>query len=137
MAQKPKINQAFIDMFNPVETFDVMGAEIKAKALTLHDIAELQSTFPQWQTTNTTDLLNDDSFGVDALTMVIWIGTRENTPELADIEVVKQVVTAGNHLKWRPVLHHVAGLPQPTEEDDDTDLPPDPETPAKTAEKND
>ena len=133
MSKKPEVNidQSFIDMFTPVQTFTIMGAEIKARPLTLADFGELKVIYKDWQSFQIADLYNADQF--DALSTIIWIGTRDNTPEMGSKAVVDQVINLQTINEWIPVFSYISGVEIAADADDE--LPPEAETEA-TAPKN-
>ena len=135
MPNKPTANvdQNFIDMLTPVQTFEIMGAEIKARPLTIADFGELKVIFKDWQSFEIADLYNVERF--DAFSVIVWLGTREDTPEMKSKAVVDKVINLRTFQEWIPIFTHISGVDiQMT--DTDEDLPPHPETEADAAPKN-
>ena len=118
----PRIDQNFLDMMNPVETFDIMGLEVNARALTIHDFGELKTMFKSWQSLEVNELLNSD--GLQAFSAIIWLGTRKDTPELSERANVDVAVNMRTLTDWRPVITYISGVV--FQEDEDA-LPPEPE----------
>ena len=134
MKKKPEANvdQNFIDMLTPVQTFEIMGTEIKAHPLTIADFGELKVIFKDWQSFEVADLYNTDPF--EALSTIVWIGTRDNTPAMKSKAVVDKVINLQTLNKWVPVFSYISGVEVQTTNTDD-ELPPESETEA-TAPKN-
>ena len=121
------VDQNFIDMLTPVKTFEIMGAEIKARPLTIADFGELKVLFKDWQSFEIADLYNANPF--DALSTIVWIGTRDHTPEMESKAVVDKVINLQIFKEWMPVFTHISGVEIQTTDTDD-DLPPETETDA-------
>ena len=110
MKKKPEANvdQNFIDMLTPVQTFEIMGTEIKAHPLTIADFGELKVIFKDWQSFEVADLYNTDPF--EALSTIVWIGTRDNTPAMKSKAVVDKVINLQTLNKWVPVFSYISGV---------------------------
>ena len=123
--QPPRLDQNFMDMMNPVKTFDVMELKVHARSLTVQDFAELKTFFPDWQSFDVADLMNSgNSFEVYAT--VIWLGVRQDTPELAEKENVFYAVNLNTLSDWSPVLEYVSGVrfDPDTQSETSTEQPP-------------
>ena len=129
MKKKPEANvdQNFIDMLTPVKTFEIMGTEIKARPLTIADFGELKVLFKDWQSFDVSDLYNADPF--EALSTIVWIGTRDNTPEMKSKAVVDKVINLQTLKEWIPVFTHISGVEVQATDTDDAP-PPEVETEA-------
>ena len=127
------VDQNFIDMLTPVKSFEIRGAEIKARPLTIADFGELKVIFKDWQSFEITDLYNAER--IDALSTIIWLGTRDNTPEMKNKAVVDQVINLQTFQDWMPVFTHISGVEIQTTDTDD-DLPPEVDSETDTAPKN-
>ena len=127
------VDQNFIDMLTPVKTFEIMGAEIKARPLTIADFGELKVIFKDWQSFEIADLYNTERF--DAFSTIIWLGTRENTPEMKSKAVVEKVINLRTFQEWIPIFTHISGVDIQTTDTDDAP-PPNPETEADATPKN-
>ena len=119
------VDQNFIDMLTPVKSFNIRGADIKARPLTIADFGELKVIFKDWQSFEVSDLYNADPF--DALSTIVWIGTRDDTPEMKSKAVVDKVINLQTFQEWMPVFTYISGVEVQTTGTDD-DLPPEPET---------
>ena len=99
------------------KTFDVMGVEIKARPLDAHGYSELAGRLgSQGSFENEAKLMNIMTFG-----LVIWLGTRQDTPKLKDEATVNRVVGIHNISEWSPVVSYilrdaVAFFPNTTED---------------------
>ena len=126
------VDQNFIDMLAPVQTFDVMGAEIKARPLTIADFGELKVTFKDWQSFDIAELYNESRF--DAFAVIVWIGTRDDTPQMKSKATADKVINMLNFQAWMPVFTYISGVEIGIDAADD--LPPEPESEADAARKN-
>ena len=87
------------------KAFNIKGFEVHAHRLTIENFFELKSMFSDWQTLDHTDLLI--SHGLKAFSVMLWMGTREDTQTMQHLETVERVVTIQNQFVWFPVLAYI------------------------------
>lgn len=109
MSKSTRIDQNFIDMMNPIETFEVMGLKVHARSLTINHFGELKTMFKEWQSFDVSELLNSTE-SLEAFASVIWMGVREDTPELAEKEQVFVAVNLRTLNEWSPVVEYISGV---------------------------
>lgn len=117
--QQPRIDQNFMDMMRPIKTFNVMGLDVHARSLMMSHFGELKSIFSHWQSFDVTELLNS-SESLEAFATVIWMGVREDTPELATKEYVFVAVNLHTLNDWQPVVEYISGVQFQNNDDTDT-----------------
>lgn len=121
-----RIDQNFMDMVNPTKTFKVIGLDVHARSLTINHFGELKAMFSHWQSFDVTELLNS-SESLEAFAVVIWMGAREDTPELATKEQVFVAVNLRTLNDWQPVVEYISGVQFQSDDDTDTDTSSEPE----------
>lgn len=118
-----RIDQNFMDMVNPTKTFNVMGLDVHARSLTINHFGELKSMFSHWQSFDVTELLNS-SESLEAFAVVIWMGVRKDTPELATKEQVFVAVNLHTLNDWQPVVEYISGVQFQSDDDTETSSGP-------------
>lgn len=112
-----------MDMMNPIKTFNVMGLDIHARSLTINHFGELKSIFSHWQSFDVTELLNSAE-SLEAFATVVWMGVREDTPELAKKEQVFVAVNLRTLNEWQPVVEYISGVQFQGDDDTETSSEP-------------
>ena len=128
----PQVDQELIDMMNPPTDFDVMGITVTATAMSFYEIEEWKKKIDGWETDDPAELVLNKGIGI--VVDLVWKGIHKHTPKFANINNLKQVMTVKYLSKWAEVINHIVG--SDVMKTEDADSPPEPESPASIAEKN-
>lgn len=118
-------NQELFELSNPAKSFYPFGEEleVKARALSIDDLNELQEMFPDHNAYDANDLLNaGKDVSIKAYVAIVWLGVRKDTPRLKELASVRATLNAQTVRKWQPAVSYIAGIE--FVDADNTDEPP-------------